>query len=587
MILLALAACTPADPSPPVPTEVEAAPAPLPTLPDSVLARRQALREAEVARLTEALALATDQGDPVGIAEVLIAGREVDPDAFAAPWARFESDLLQRGADLGAARAAALLHDAARTPAERRKWRTFATGTLARWQHGPEQRDATLEAVQGVTRAMAHRAIATVVAEHVAAPGPEVLDAGIARLVDLGLLEAEPERTGDVHRDIDTVLDRAVGPAELVTATFTEAVLAGLDPWTKPIWPKQVASWQQHHDGVFPGIVGVVLDEDDGGLFVRQLVEGAPAWAAGVQVYDRVRTLDGEAPASLQEAVSTLAGANGTPLTLGLRRDGKDLEITVERASVAETTVSGWTREGTAQEVLAGPGVAWFHLHAFRPSTDDRFLELLPDPATLEAVVLDLRGNGGGDLDAALAIADAFVRSGPLVTAETRMELERPVDWGMATPVAPLADCRVAVLVDRDTGSSAEILAGALQHHGATVIGERTAGKGTGQILRTDEELGFAIQFTHLRWQLPDGRALHRADDATTWGITPDLSDHASPTERFMVGVLRARREALAVHADGSPMPWTGPTVDPALPTFHLDPTAELALVVVTRDRPH
>lgn len=575
--LLALLACsTLAPPAAPPPT------LPPPTLTELQRAERAAFRTGENARLLAALAKATQQQAPSAMAEVLIAGRAHDPTAFADAWDRFTADLVAVDPTPETAQAAALLYDAARTPTERAHWREVAHSTLARWRWSPEQRDATVASHAGITRAMAHRALDTVSTSYVEPLGPESFAPAITRLTVLGVLPAVPERLDDPHAMLDLLVDSATAaglPESSAIAETVEAMFSGLDQWTKPVWPTSVAAWQNQHDGVVPGVVGVGVDDDDTGVYVRQLVEGGAAWTAGLHVDDRVIAVDGHPVTDATTAAASLRGANGTSVSLRVSRDnGEPSTVELVRGSVTPRTTWGWRRNGTAHDPWVAPRVGFLHIASFRPHTEAEIADLLPAPDTLDGLVLDLRGNGGGDLAVALKLADRFVDAGPLVQVQTRMHLDRPKGWGHATSPSLWVDVPLVVLVDRHTASSAEIVAGALQLHGAFVIGEPTTGKGTGQLLRTDDELGFALQFTHLRWQLADGRPLHRSDTSTTWGIQPDHVDRLTPTERFVIGVQRARRQALPVHADGSAMPWRGPEVDPALPPYSADPIVTLAL---------
>ncbi|MCB9691402.1 MAG: PDZ domain-containing protein [Alphaproteobacteria bacterium] len=556
-------------------------------LPADLEAQRAALRAQETDRLLEALANATEQGSAVAIAEILVAARAHDPAAFEEPWQRFTTDLLKQSPGVEIARAAAVLYDAARTPEERARWSAFATSTLARWRYIDEERARTAREHEGITRDMAHRAIDTLLEVHVdPPPSDRLLAPGIARLRDLSMLDGPVdvpiEGTEDLHAAIDLVVERAVAsgtPEPTAVAELVEAVFSGVDQWTAPVWPAQVGAWQRHHDGVVQGVVGVVVDDAPEGVVVRRLVEDAPAWRADVHVGDRVVTVDGATVATAEAAASAMRGPDGSSVTLGLLREGVELSVPLVRATVPERTVAGWERSGPGWSVWIEPGIAYIRVLAFRPRTTDAFVDLLPARATMRGLVLDLRGNAGGDLESALAIADRFVADGPLLTVRTRVDLDRPEGWASASPGSPWEGLPIVVLVDPATASSAEILAGALQARGARVIGSRTTGKGTGQLLRTDDELGFAMQITHLRWALPDGRPLHRTDDATTWGIQPDVIDPLSPTEAFAVGVLRSRKEALPVHADGSPMPYAGPELDPALPPLDRDPHIVRALL--------
>ncbi len=576
-------------------------------------AQRDALQAVEAERLEGAArgGLASDApADWVAAAETIAAGRYL-PD-HGAVFEAMQQELEARAATAAPevrARIHNALYETERDPDERARHRRITTDARVQARYATDESTALTRAEQdGVTVDMAHAAIRTLLAEYVRPLEPDPLLAGAAHRLSIlpgvdAPIEPPPAET-PVVEGFDALLALSAEhdvPREVAIAELTEAIFEAADPWSGPVWPAQVAAWERHHDGVRAGIVGITVDRGPNGVVVQSLVEGGPAWKAGVHQGDRlvrIRHEDGTADLTedredvLQVAVDALRGPDGTAITLFVEREGlaDERAFTLARATVPERTVFGYARDGLSWADPPLDGVKLVHIASFRPHTLDELDAVLPaeDAAHTEAVVLDLRGNGGGDLSIAAAVIDRFVSDGPMLVLEGRMTgdaetdaalLEQRAKGTVATPGDAWEGKRLVVLVDNESASSAEIVAGSLQQAAdAHVIGARTTGKGVSQVLRVDDQRGFALQFTNLAWALPDGRWVHRSPGAETWGITPDTLLPLTPTERFVVGVMAARREALAVHEDGSAMAYTGPEVDPGLPPLDADPQLALAL---------
>ncbi|MEZ4319324.1 MAG: S41 family peptidase [Myxococcota bacterium] len=553
-------------------------------------------RQQLAARATEALA----SGDLAAAAQAVAAGRTEDPAGFASLDEALRTAATTAPPEVQAAVWAAL-YEAATTPAERVQLRRATTDALVRARYADADEVALTRREQaGVTRERAHAALAALRAEYVTPLDDRVLlDAAARRIALLAGLGTPPSiDAGPFDDAFDGLLDQAVELSlseETAAAELTEAVFSEVDPWSSPIWPAQIAAWERHHDGVQSGVVGIQADDLDGRAVVRTLVEGGSAWASGVHqgdVFAEVRhdrgTVKLREPTerAAEKAASALRGADGTAVTVVFERDGAERTFTLPRGTIPERTVFGWARSGAGWTTTVAPGIDYVHVASFRPHTLGELDAVLPASAT--RIVLDLRGNGGGDLSVAAALIDRFVASGPMLVLEGRLTGDAEVDaqllakraeGTLASPGGPWEDAELVVLVDSASASSAEVVAGGLQQAAnAWVVGDRTAGKGVSQVLRVDEAHGIALQFTNLAWGLPDGTRIHRSDASTSWGIAPDEVLVLSPTERFVVGVMQARREALAVHADGTPMVYTGPEVDPGVPELGGDPQIQAAL---------
>ena len=590
---------------------------------------RAAVRRAERDLLADRVEEALDAGSFRGISGPLSAGLATYPDdpRFRALQQRLERVAAEAPADQAAAAWAALAasveHDPDRQAAFLRRHRHAAL----RQSYAPGALAETRAAQAGIQPEAAHHLLRRIDAEYYVAPGWGAATDEAAQALDAfaaapGARAAWPTLS-DVTwpapltaPDIDATLghlDQSIAagaaaglPAEVVVDVWTAAALAGLDPWTRAVWPAEMASWERHHAGVTVG-VGVVIEATaTGGVRVVHPVPGSPAWQAGVHQDDTLLTLeddryvahlpDIDAHRRLEVAEMVLAGEPGTSVALSVARGDDTLDFALTRAPVPMETVLGFDRgpdNAWRPWLHAADGLAYVRIPRFREASQPD-LDALLDPHLdgIRGLVIDLRGNPGGDVNAAVQIADRFLadgllaelagrvapETGPDVDPETGKQL---VPWNQAVPGHALEGTPVVVVVDADTASAAEILAGILQERaGAVVVGAPTWGKGLAQALRVEPELGYGVQFTNQVWALPSGRRLSRAD-AGGGGIQPDLLEALSPGERYQTTGMARQRGALKRHADGSPMRPPARDQRDDLPTLSADPAlirAELAL---------
>lgn len=523
--------------------------------PDPLDAERHRVHDAERELLLAAATAALEDGRPADAARAATMGSEVDAAAF--------GPLLERIAATGDPRALTVLGvgeglESAEV-AER-----YASGVPA--------------SLAGIDRARGAAVLAGAWAEHHVAPDDTLADAAVARrlaLVGERLGVVVPEAVGvepRIARAIAAGLPEAVAVGEGVGAA-----LGSLDRYTRPVWPAELGSWEQHHAGVATGVGVALVAAPDGRPVVELPTPGGPAWRAGVHAGDLVVRVDDRPVAAVAEADAALQGETGSAVAVAVHREGLPLRFALVREEVPEDTVFGWRRTADGWDPFVAPGVALVHVAAFRPHTDEEVDALLA-PHAPEAVVLDLRGNGGGDVMAAVNVADRFVADGVLAHLVGRT-LAPPapgpngeLPWNAAVPGHALEGVPVVVLVDRESASASEIVAGALRERaGAVLVGERTFGKGLSQALRVDAALGVGWQVTNGAWQLPSGAGVEG-------GLTPDVVLALSPGERMLVAELRARRERPPVHPDGTPLPYLGTVARPELPRLSADPQLAAAV---------
>jgi carboxyl-terminal processing protease len=271
--------------------------------------------------------------------------------------------------------------------------------------------------------------------------------------------------------------------------------------------------------------VGLDVSLDDGKVTVVAPLDGAPAARAGILPGDIVVSVD-NVPVeqdNVEEVVNRMRGDIGTEVTLDVLREGaeKPLRFALKRAEVQVDTV---------QEEYLGGNVGYLRLTSFSEHTANDLshatnaLQRAANGA-LAGIVLDLRNNPGGVLDAAIDVADAFLTDGLIVRGSGRVRQARFEQYAHAGDA--LESVPMIVLVNGGSASASEIVAGALQdHHRARIVGEKTYGKGSVQTV-VPLGRGSAIKLTTSRYLTPSGRSINGT------GIDPDVVVHAAAEQLY------------------------------------------------------
>ena len=289
-----------------------------------------------------------------------------------------------------------------------------------------------------------------------------------------------------------------------------------LDPHSVYMDPEEYAIFNDDSEGRFAGI-GVEVSTKDGWITILSVFDGGPAKKAGLKPGDRFLLIDGEEARDMRiyDAVRMIRGEPGTTVDVALRREGVPdaIETTLKRGFIEIDPVE--------MEVL-DDGIVYIRIEAFQDGTARDLRDALDDAVVklrrrggVRAVLLDLRNNGGGLLDEAIWVSDEFLSSGVIVT--TRGRDEREVARYAARRAGTRPKWPVVILINENTASASEIVAGALQDHDrATLVGERSFGKGSVQTI-FDLPGGSAIKLTISRYFTPSGRSIQAL------GISPDL----------------------------------------------------------------
>jgi len=330
---------------------------------------------------------------------------------------------------------------------------------------------------------------------------------------------AEERMMGMVHQHLAEGYAEERDP-EWLMHRAVEGMLESLnDPYTFFVGPEDMVALDEDSSGRLIGI-GVMLDNATGHIRYPQV--GGPAEAAGIRPGDRIHSLNGEACGDLAvpELVARIKGKVGTVLHMEVEHATGELEaITVERRAVPRITVA---KTGMLDEDL---GIGVIHIRSFARSTPAELDQALDGllHAGAKALVLDLRFNTGGLLDAAVDIASRFLEGGIVCRLEVRGG-EDQVRFAdpklLKAPHIP-----IVILANRLSASGSEVLAGALKDRGAALLcGQRTFGKGVYQQVHRYRTGNFALKFTAGYYRTPSGRILEgHIDPDHLGGLEPDL----------------------------------------------------------------
>lgn len=323
----------------------------------------------------------------------------------------------------------------------------------------------------------------------------------------------ELQQFSEVYSRIKDNYVEEVKDKDLMTNAI-RGMLGGLDPHSSYLDAEEYKELQVGTSGEFGGL-GIEVGMEDGFVKVISPIDDTPAQKAGLQAGDLIIRLD-DTPVkgmTLNDAVKQMRGKPGTNIHLMIVREGKDkpFKVTIKRDIIQVKSVK--------QRILES-GYGYVRITSFQAKTTDAMMEALEtlkkdNKGNLRGLVLDLRNNPGGVLNAAVGVSDAFLESGKIVYTQGRVEdakMEYTANKGDAITAAP-----IVVLVNQGSASASEIVAGALQDHKrALVVGQKTFGKGSVQtVLPLDEKT--AVKLTTARYFTPSGRSIQAQ------GIVPDI----------------------------------------------------------------
>jgi carboxyl-terminal processing protease len=356
-----------------------------------------------------------------------------------------------------------------------------------------------------------------------------------------------------------------VDEKKLITDAIS-GMVASLDPHSQYFDKKSFKEFREGTSGRFVG-VGIEISQEDGLVKVVSPIEGSPAYRAGLKPNDLITKIDDTVVKglTLSESVKRMRGEPNTKVTLTIFRkdENRSFPVTITREEIRTQSVRGKVVE---------PGYAWIRLSQFQERTVDDFVkkvdEIYKAEPNLKGMVLDLRNDPGGLLDAAVAVSAAFLPENVTVVSTNGQLAESKFVYKASSEFyqrragpdplrrlpAALKTVPLVVLVNEGSASASEIVAGALQDHKrAAVLGSQTFGKGSVQTVRP---LGpdTGLKLTTARYYTPSGKSIQAK------GIVPDVMIDESE-EGNVFALLRTREADLDKHLGNGQGP---ETKDPA-----------------------
>jgi carboxyl-terminal processing protease len=297
-------------------------------------------------------------------------------------------------------------------------------------------------------------------------------------------------------------------PVDTEKAVYDGAIpsmLRVLDPHSNFFDPHQYALLKEEQQGRYYGIGASVASRENHTVIVAPFV-GSPAYKAGIRPGDIILKVDGKSCDGLStiDVAGLLKGPQGTTVHVSLGREGWDqpIEVTIERGEISRPGVDFYS--------LARPGIGYVHVASFNETTDSELAQALDllDASRLDGFILDLRSNPGGLLNQGVGVADVFLDKNELVVSHRgRASSNRPYYSSRAQSKLHVP---LVVLINGESASASEIVAGALQDHDrGLIVGETSFGKA---LVQTQYQLSedTALLLTTAKYYTPSGRLIQR-----------------------------------------------------------------------------
>ncbi|GAN35196.1 MAG: S41 family peptidase [Candidatus Brocadia sp. AMX2] len=326
------------------------------------------------------------------------------------------------------------------------------------------------------------------------------------------------EEFEELIKVVKELQDKYVDEIQLNTILINayRGMLSGLDPYSQYFSPEELEDLKIETEGEFEGL-GIEVIIKDGLLIVITPLLDSPAFKAGILVGDRIIKIDGESTEnmSIREAIKKLRGKLGTKITLTVVHEGDTapVDITIERAKIYVNSIRGARIADDAYKI------GYLAVSNFQENTAkdmDTAIQYLLKKG-MKSLILDLRFNPGGLLNAAVDMADKFLEKGIIVSTRGRDKTQNYIYHARKKGTYP--NFPMVVLVNNGSASASEIVAGALKDHKrGLLLGVKTFGKGSVQSLIPVGDGKAALKLTTARYYTPSGVCIHEK------GIEPDIT---------------------------------------------------------------
>lgn len=357
----------------------------------------------------------------------------------------------------------------------------------------------------------------------------------------------------DTFQEIDQNYVKEVDRRKLVNAAV-RGMLAELDPYSDYIAPDDLEHFTEAISQEFGGVgIRVNFDKSNRSIEILTPLPGGPAYKAGLKAGDRIVEIDGKevkdfpVGREIDSAIEMLRGKPGDKVEVGvLHPESKDIDkVTLTREMIQLDTVMGDTMDDDGKWNLfidEENKIGYLRLTHFTSRSAAEMRDALKTlkKQGMKGLIIDLRYNPGGLLEAAVDIADMFITEGLIVSTDGRNSVHRT--WS-AKSFGTFTGFPIAVLINNYSASASEILSACLQDHDrAIVVGERSWGKGSVQDVIDLEDGKSALKLTTASYHRPSGKNIHRfpnAKESDEWGVTPNegykieysLKDHQAYQE--------------------------------------------------------
>jgi len=340
----------------------------------------------------------------------------------------------------------------------------------------------------------------------------------VVAIMPLNLLKAQDENNFELSKNIEIYIDvlrqlnlnyaDKINPGELNT-TAIDAMLGSLDPYTVYVPESKLEDFELMTKGEYGGI-GALIQKQGDYVVITEPYEGFPAQKAGLKAGDKIIAVDGESAKdkSTKDVSEKLKGIPGTPLTITIERFGdtttQDIKIVREKVKIPNIPYYGMIRDN----------IGYISLIQFNPNAASEVKKAFTDLREnkgMQALVLDLRGNGGGLLSEAVDIVNIFVPKGTTVVTTKG---KNPENFRVHKTRFAAMDTKIplVVLVNGNSASASEIVAGAIQDlDRGVIIGERTFGKGLVQNI-VSLPYNSRMKMTIAKYYIPSGRCIQAID---------------------------------------------------------------------------